>query len=194
MVLFIASCNSAIDNFPDYMKYLADKENGLVKEKSTNGVSIKVKYLPVDYLAYKEFKNESGLSIDSIKKTYENSLTFMMTIGPDKEKSFDITKVGVSSYKEFALRIEEMNFWMKDYVTLTAGGIEYSADLAQMESTYGLEKDRKILFVFQNKDEQGNTLLTDDLTFTYKDEIFFTGINKFKFNIKDINSIPELTF
>lgn len=194
MVLFIVSCNSSIDNFPDYMKYLADKENGLVKEKSTNGVSIKIKYLPLDYLAHKEYKKENGISIDSIKKSYENSLTFMMTIGPDKEKNFDITKVGVSSYEEFALRIEQMNFWMKDYVTLTVGGKEISADMAQMESTYGLEKDRKIVFVFQNKDEQGHSLLTDDLTFTYKDEIFFTGINKFKFNIKDINSIPELTF
>ena len=43
LVLFLGSCTKPIDNFSDYMKYLADKENGLVKEKAANGVSIKVK-------------------------------------------------------------------------------------------------------------------------------------------------------
>jgi hypothetical protein len=192
--LFIGACNLPIDDFSQYMKYLANKENGLVKEKSVNGVQIKVKYLPLDYLAYKEYENDKDLKIEEIKKTYENSLTFMMTIGPAKDKRFDITKVGVSSYEEFALRIEEMNFWMKEYVTLSFEGKEITADLAQMESTYGLEKDRKIIFVFQNKDEQGNSILTQDITFTYKDEIFYTGINKFKFSIDDINDLPEFKF
>lgn len=196
VALFIGACNRPIDNFSDYMKYLAKKENGLVKEKAANGVSIKVKYLPIDYLVYKEFTNDAdtSLSVDKIRKSYQNSLTFMMTLGPDKEKNFDITKVGVANYEEFALRIEEMNFWIKDYVTLTVGDKEITADLAQMESTYGLEKDRKIIFVFQNKDEQGKTILTDDITFSYKDEIFYTGINKFKFKIDDINSLPEFKF
>ncbi len=192
--LFIGACNLPIDDFSQYMKYLANKENGLVKEKSVNGVQIKVKYLPLDYLAYKEYENDKDLKIEEIKKTYENSLKFMMSIGPAKDKRFDITKVGVSSYEEFALRIEEMNFWMKEYVTLSFEGKEITADLAQMESTYGLEKDRKIIFVFQNKDEQGNSILTQDITFTYKDEIFYTGINKFKFSIDDINDLPEFKF
>jgi hypothetical protein len=193
-ILLMGSCNGPITNFSDYMKYLADTENGLVKEKTANGVSLKMKYLPIDYLAYKEYENDRHLSIEDLKKSYENSLTFMMTIGPDKGKNFDITKVDVSSYEEFALRIEEMNFLMKDYLTLTVGDKEIYADLAQMESTYGLEKDRKIVLVFQHKDEQGKSILTGDLTVTYKDEIFYTGINKFKFSMADINAIPEFTF
>ena len=192
--LFVGACNTSIDNFSDYMKFLANTENGLVKKKSANGIAIKVKFLPLDYLAYKEFINDTSLNLEAIKKTYENSLTFMMTIGPDEDKAFDITKVGVSSYEEFALRIEEMNFWMKDYVTIKIGEKEIKAELAQMESTYGLEKDRKIVFVFQNKDAAGNNLLVDDVTFTYKDEIFYTGINNFKFNIDDINALPEFKF
>lgn len=192
--LFFWSCNPPIENFSEYMKYLANKENGLVKEKATNGISIKVKYLPIDYLVYKEFSNDNNLNLEEIKKSYQNSLTFMMTIGPGKEKQFDITKVGIANYKAFALRIEEMNFWMKDYVTIKVGDKIMKAELAQMESTYGLGKDRKIVFVFQNKDEDGNTILVDDVTFIYKDEIFFTGTNNFKFNIDDINSLPEFTF
>ena len=178
------------------MKYLSEKENGLVKEKSVNGVNIKVKFLPIDYLVYKEFRSDTinGLSVDSIKKSYQNSITFMMTLGPDKENNFDITKVGVANYEEFAQRIEELNFWMKENVTLTVGDKVVNTELAQMESTYGLEKDRKIIFVFQNKDEKGQSILTEDITFTYKDEIFYTGINKFKFRIDDINSLPEFKF
>src|SRR5690606_22139378 len=101
------------DDFNTYMEYLADKDNGLVKEKSIGGIQLKVKYLPNDYLVYNDIKQNKQITkglVNSVKLTYANSITFMMVLGPDKNESFDITRVGIANYEEFAQRIEEMNF------------------------------------------------------------------------------------
>ena len=196
-LLVQSSCNQPIDDFSTYMKYLSDTDYGLVKEKSVGGLQLKVKYLPNDYLVYNDLKNSKVITkelIDSMKTSYANSITFMMVLGPDKNESFDITRVGISDYEEFAQRLEEMNFNMAQYVNLKINNKEYVPELMQMESTYGLEQNRKILFVFKAVDKEGNKILTDDAQFVYSDELFNTGINKFKFNINDINSLPEFKF
>lgn len=196
--LLISSCNQSIDDINAYMKYLSDEDNGLVKEKSVGGIQMKVKYLPKDYLAYNDLKTNKNITstlIDSVKETYANSITFMMIMGPDKHESFDITRVGVNDYQEFAQRLEEMNFNMKQYVQLKVGDKTFAPELAQMESTYGLEQSRKIVFVFNAIDEEGNKILTgDDAQFVYTDELFNTGINKFKFNVDAIEALPVLKF
>mgnify|MGYP003626904035 CR=1 FL=1 len=197
LAIMFSSCNHSIDDFNTYMEYLAEKDNGLVKEKSIGGIQLKVKYLPNDYLVYNDIKQNKqktkGL-VDSVKLTYANSITFMMVIGPDKNESFDITRVGVDNYEEFAQRIEEINFNMMQYVKLQVNNEEYSPELYQMESTYGLEQSRKFLFVFKAKDEKSNTILKDDFQFVYADEMFNTGINKFQFKHSDVNAIPQFNF
>ena len=158
---------------------------------------MKIKYLPNDYLVYNELKGNKAITstmIDNVKASYNNTITFMMIMGPDKEESFDITRVGVVDYQEFAQRLEEMNFSMKQYVNLSINGKEYYPELAQMESTYGLEQNRKILFVFKAIDEEGNKILNNDFQFVYADELFNTGINKFKFKLDDINKMPAFNF
>jgi len=197
IVILLSSCSSSIDDFGVYLNYLAKIDNGLVKEKAVAGIQMKIKYLPNDYLVYNELKGNKAITstmIDNVKASYNNTITFMMIMGPDKEESFDITRVGVVDYQEFAQRLEEMNFSMKQYVNLSINGKEYYPELAQMESTYGLEQNRKILFVFKAIDEEGNKILNNDFQFVYADELFNTGINKFKFKLDDINKMPAFNF
>lgn len=197
ILLFIASCSNSITDINSYLKYLSDKENGLVIEKATGGILMRVKYLPTDYLVFNDLKNKENNTPtlkDSIKQSYQNSITFMLTIGPDRNESFDITKVGVKDYEEFAQRIEEMNFNMAQYVTLKINEKEYAPALTQMESVNGLEQDRNILFVFNALDEQGKEILKSDAQLIYNDELFYTGINKFKFKMDKINNVPEFKF
>ena len=196
-MLFIASCSNSITDIDNYLKYLSDKENGLVIEKATGGILMRVKYLPTDYLVFNDLKNNENNTLtlkDSIKQSYQNSMTFMLTIGPDRNESFDITKVGVKNYEEFAQRIEEMNFNMTQYVTLKINEKEYTPALTQMESVNGLAQERNILFVFNALDEQGKEILKNDAQFVYNDELFYTGINKFKFKMDKINNVPEFKF
>jgi len=197
VTIAIGGCKKSINNFSDYMKYMSEEENGLVKKKSVGGIQMMVKYLPNDYLVYNELKNDQILTagkIDSVRKTYANSITFMMVIGPSKDESFDITRVGVADYEEFAQRLEQMNFSMGQFVNLKIGETTYIPELAQMESTYGLEQNRKILFVFNAVNDAGNKILMDDVQFVYVDELFNIGINKFKFSKEDLTDLPAFKF
>ncbi len=178
------------------MRFMANEDNGLVKHKTTDGIRIRVKYLPIDYLVYNNIKNEEPAldkkGVDSVKKSYKNSLTFVLTLGPEEGKHFDITRVGVSNYEEFAQRIEEMSFHMHEYISLTINDLKYKPQLAQLESINTVEPSKNIIVVFDALDDNEESILTDDFTFTYIDELFYTGINNFKFNKSDVLALPTL--
>lgn len=197
-LICLFSCKKQVLDYKEYMKFLANKESGLVKEIATGGIKLKVKYLPLDYLVYNQVKSSDSLASkeerENIKKTYENSLTFMLTLGPDTNESFSITRVGVTNYQEFAERIETMSFNMSEYISLKIKDKEYKPDLTQMESINSLEQSKNIIVVFKAIDEVGKKITTDDLVFIYNDELFLTGINKFKFKKNDILDLPELKY
>lgn len=188
----LLACNNKKLEYKAYLKYLADEKNGLVKEKSVNGLKLKVKYLPADYLVYNTIKESdkviSEKDIDSVKKLYNNSLTFVLNLGPGEGETFSITKVGVENYEQFAQRIETMSFNMKEFVTLEINGEQYKPELTQMETINTLEPSKNIIVVF-NSNQIKNS---EELVFTYNDELFYTGVNKFKFKIKDFKNVPGL--
>ncbi len=193
-VLF--SCTGDKLNYKSYLKYLADPENGITKERATHGIKLKVKYLPLNYLVYNAVKSvDNGVSkeeLEKIKKSYANSLTFMLTLGPDDNESFSITNVGVENYEQFAQRIETMSFNMKEYIRLNVNNKQYVPELVQMETINTLEPSKNLIIVFNTLDEKGKEIKDNDMTFVYNDELFYTGINKFIFKAKDLKAVPEL--
>jgi hypothetical protein len=196
VILAAVSCNKPALDSRGYMNYLADEKNGLVKENNVSGIKIKVKYLPEDYLVYTAVKNSDSVAKEKekVRASYANSLTFMLTLGPDDKHEFSITKLGVSNYQEFAERIQTMSFEMKDYIRLTIKDKEYEPDMVQMESINSLEPHKSFVVVFRALDEQGKKIVTDDLLFSFDDELFNTGVSKFKFKINDIASVPALAY
>lgn len=191
-VACLSSCKSPITDYKQYMKYIANVENGVTKTRATSGLKMSMKYLPVDYLTYTELisskKEATEKEKEALKKAYENSLTFMMTFAPDKGKAFDVTKVGVSNYEEFSDRIEAMNFNFSNYIKLETEGKSLPPELTQMESIYGLENKRNILLVFNKKE------IIDNVRIVYKDEIFGTGTHKFLFLKEDLLAVPQFVF
>ena len=189
----LQSCNNAL-NFEDYVQYIKEPANGLTKNKTVGGIAIRVMHLPVNYQTYNELKIKKGSvlknEIDSIKNTYASSFTFLMTIGPDGNETVDITKLGVSSWEEFNQRIMDMSFNMGSMVKLKIGKKELVPEIAQMERTYGLRKSSDLLFVFNSSD----LILNEDekIDFVFSDELFFTGITKFRFDRDDILNTPPL--
>lgn len=188
----LSSCGRTIDNYKEYMQYIASLDNGVTKVQTTSGLKISIKYLPIDYLVYNEIINlKDGKTpelIEELKKAYENSLTFRLTFAPDEGKEFDITKVGVTNYEEFAERIEVMNFNFSNYIKLETEGEQIIPELTQMESIYGLENKRDILLVFNKKE------IKDNIKIVYKDEIFGTGTHKFLFQKADLSAVPQFVF
>jgi len=186
---------SEINNPREYFTYLSNPKNGLIKEKSIAGIRYKIKYLPTEYLAYNASKNTNCTQTfkDSLIKSYNNSLTFLVNVGPAKGEDFDITRLDVANYEEFAQRIEEMAFGAQEWMQLKAGDKEYKPSIVRMENINAQDNSRNFMAVFPSTCGSED-LRKNDLCFSYSDELFNTGVNKFIFKSKDITELPEFKF
>lgn len=195
----MAGCRpKQIDSAQHYYAWLADPENGLVKEKSVAGVHYRIKYLPTEYLAYTALAGKSQASAterDSVLKQYAHSMTFLLNIGPDKGEEFDVTRVEVKDYEDFMERVDQLAFHMQDWISLENNGREQRPALARMENLNAPERSRNFIVVFDVA--PGAAAAGDpskELCFTYHDGIFNTGTNKFLFDKDDLNDIPQFNF
>jgi hypothetical protein len=198
VTLGLLSCGrSEIKDPTEFTHYLADKENGLVNEKSIAGVKFKVKYLPYEYQAYLSMNGKGQMlqkEKDSVLKAFSTSVAFLLNIGPADGEDFDITKVGISSYEEFADRIEKMSFEAQDWIMLDIEGKQMKADIVRLENLNALERSRNFLVVFGSEFATENDIRTKDLCFIYDDEMFSTGKSKFVFKADDLNKTPDFKF
>jgi hypothetical protein len=179
-------------------QWLNDPDNGLIKTKVINGVEIELKFLPPEFLTYREVKrlnNYNKQYIDSLLNLYQNSYSFLLKIGPeDGVDGEDIMLKGVGSMEEFKSRAQMMNFEMQEYVSLKAEGKKYKPVLSTMENVYGMHSHRNIYLVFTPNDENKSLLKAEKLDVSFNDELFETGISHFVFKKKYISNIPKVKF
>jgi hypothetical protein len=192
------SCTRKEMPYPEYVKWLDDGANGLVKTRNSNGFTVTVKYLPPEYMAFQEVKGDTAAGAkvrDSLFAVYSANMAFLMTIGIDESKrSGDVMMQDIAGEREFAERSAAMNFGMEKLVTLTAGTDSHIPVLSTMENVYGLRAQRSILLVFSRTDSGQKPLHeAKQYDFTYTDELFGSGIHHFVFSRKDIERIPRLT-
>lgn len=191
----LSSCSTkAIDNFKEYAMYLNKAENGLVKEKSVSGLHYRLKFLPKHYQAFTTLNGLDSKKInkDSLVAAYSKSITFLLTIGPAEGEDFDITRVGVKDYQEFADRIEDMSFRANEWMRLKCGEVSVVPSLVRMENINAQERSRNFIVVFEQQDALEKAMKESDTQFIYDDELFGTGTNKFLFEHKQLNAVPEL--
>lgn len=197
MLMFSLGCGSGgFMNTKEYFNYLSNPANGLVKEKKLNGIRMRVVYLPPEYLAFQTIDNEyhSRKYKDSVCKSFENSVTFIFTIGPGDNENFDITRVGVYSYEEFAGRIQQMAFEIGRWMSLTIGDEELKPSIAKIENINALERSRNFIVVFNSEKIKLSNKEIKKICYTFSDELFDTGTSKFVFNLSDIKEVPVLKF
>ena len=190
-------CAHSVRTQGEYMKWLNDPSNGIVKTKHIGGFDIKVKFLPPSFLLNQDVsKNISGITPkekDSLLNIYTHSLTFMMTLGPDEADSntISIMYAGVKTYKDYVQRDLILNFDFKEFVHIEVGDKKYIPVLAIMENSYELGLKRNIIIAFVPDDKNDNTLFTaDDIDFIYDDELFDLGLNHFLFKQKNLQNTP----
>ncbi len=201
LCLWIFSCSAPqIKTEPEYLAYLNKEESGLVKIRKVNGLELKVKYLPEDYLINRELKNiknAGNRQRDSLAALYKGSLSFCLSMGPDAEKgnTNDIMLQGLRTYQEYTQRSQAMNFEMEQYVSIHCGDREYRPVLSALQNTYGLGQQRDILLVFVPKDKNDKQLeKAAELDLVYADELFGLGTLHFVFAQEDIKRIPAFPY
>ena len=198
-MFFFAGCGQGhIDSEKDLYAWMNNEDNGLVKTKYINGIKLTVKYLPPAYLAYKEWVTTEmeNSHYQELLKIYENSRTFLLTIGPDDRKveGADVMFYNVLNEKDYKQRVQDLNFDIGKYISLNIKDQPMAPRLHTLENTYGLGKHRNIYLVFADDGADGSLLTAEKLDFKFSDEIFLTGISHFVFNKQDLDGLPELKF
>lgn len=202
-VLFFSSCScfQQEKELSDYLTWLNNESNGLVKKKYINGLIFTAKYLPPDYLVYQELKDDTLYTDshkDSLLDMYAHNMTFLLTVQPDeRDKESDIADVmylGVKNMNDYQERVMLLNFEIKEYLHLEAKNASYSPVLTNLENTYSLGSGRNITCVFSPLKDKNEFSKTDTLDLVWDDEIFESGRNHFVFVNQDFSSLPRLKF
>ena len=196
LFLLLTACASSELDIDAYFKYLAEPSNGLYKTNRVQQFEIRARYLPVDYLIYKDYKRDKNLTtinIDSLKENYQGSLTFLLQIAPNKAEGheFDVMTQTVSTVTDFKSQSHHMNFEMQEHLSLKIGDQVFKPVLVELENTYELTQHRNFMVTYAL---DAATLASDykSIDFVYQDELFGTGIHHFLFEQRAIEKTPTI--
>jgi hypothetical protein len=196
-LLALWGCKEKIDSPSGLMKWIDDPGHGYTIRKTIGGVDLKVKYMPKELLALNEmeYPDIDKRAMDSLVQVFGDSRTFLFTVGPNETGGkVDIMLAGIASQEEFNARAMEVNFGMDKYLSLQTGKNTYRPILVNLENVYGLSNHRNFYVVFAPHNDVDDLFSSEELTITFSDQIFNTGINQFTFKKEDIDFLPQMTF
>jgi hypothetical protein len=186
--LMMMSCNNSSLSPSEYVKYVADEANGLVKTKNIGEVNIKVQYKPISYLIANEMRTNdiSKADFDERKKELESMQYYNLTL--DIADARNILNYNVSSQSHQQERIHYLSFGIQQDIRLMENGKELPCILYHFERTYDISKERTFLIAF-NQDES-----TKDATKTFILDSAVLGIGtiKIQFDGKNIQELPKM--
>ena len=186
--LMIMSCNRPSLSPSDYVKYVSDEANGLVKTKNIGEVNIKVQYKPVSYIIANEMRTNdiSKADFEKRKKELEAMQYYNLTL--DIADARNILNYNVSNQSHQQERIHYLSFGMQQDIRLMENGKELPCVLYHFERTYDISKERTFLIAF-NQDES-----TKDATKTFilDSSVLGIGTIKIQFDGKNIQQLPKM--
>lgn len=200
ILLVLSSCSPSDLAYKDYLLYLNNPDNGLIKERQANDIVLKLKYLPIDYLVHQDLKKDGIVETeirDSLEEVYGNSLTFLLNISPKSGKQGrndnSVMFKGIDGIESYKNRAIQMNFSMSEFLSLRNKNGEIAPVLCNMENTYDVSTSRSIYVVF-SKEMVDRELKKEDWEFVYEDQLFETGIHVFSFDKDDIAQAPVIEY
>lgn len=189
LTAIIWSCGRKLDK-EAYTAFIQEPKNGLIKEKTINGIDMKVWYKPTDLLVQQHIGSERGNNnlIDSLREHYGQYLYFVLSMSKSNQ---EVLNHLAGNKSNFGAMVNQLAFGMGEKVTL----IQNQEDTLQLADfhyarMYGVSSSTDILFAFKNKGMKSK----GELVFHLRDFGLLTGNTKYRFHIKDINNIPELRF
>lgn len=197
-VFIIVACNSAPEKLePEKFLVWVNSNKAFSKVKEVNGLAIRTRYLPADYLAYKEYIASDSANYDSLRKSYACGLTFQVVLHADKAgKAYaNLLQYGVSTQEELSQRIRLLSFASEHFIYSDYNEVKFLPVLAHYEGYDPLSNSISFQVVFVIPDYNcGNPQSFKDVVITFDDPIWNTGKNNFEFSGADIQSVPDLKF
>lgn len=179
-----------------FSQWIAGEESGLVQSKTVNHVTLRARFLPADYLAYREFLAVEDANFDSLRANYQCGLTFQFSLQADKaDKMYgNLMQYDLRSEQDFLDRSRVLSFDIQYFISLQHNGEKYLPVLAQYEGYNAINNSLSFQVVFQ-LDEFACGKGSDDfgdVTLTFDDPFWNLGKNNFLFEKNNIVAIPKL--
>lgn len=191
IILCFGSCKPSAVNSKQMEAYIEKSGNGLIKSNNEKQVKVSVNFRPSDLLVEQELKAfpyTTLKTIDSLRNIYQKNLYFVLHMSY-KEQEVLTGLVGESN--KFSEMVEKLSFEMNNYISLTTdiGDTLQLLDFVYPRM-YGMSGGTDIMFVFENKIHSG----IEELHFNLNECGLNIGKMQFPFKVRDIYSIPRLTF
>lgn len=189
----ISACKSTIRTEKELYKWINDKDNGLVQEKTTNGFTLTAKYLPAELLAYREYESDKTIPFNKVLENYKKNKTFLMSIKVDTatRHTGNVLFQDAEGYAGYKQRILSFNFGLEEMVSLNYSEKKYKPVLYTLENTFNIVDGKNIYLVF-NIDSLKKQNKQDEMDLVFEDVHFSTGITHFKFKVTDLQNIPKI--
>lgn len=184
------SCNSKCTP-QELSEYIQEEHNGLIKVKKLGDTEVELIYKPSDFLVKQELSGKESLTEKDIlkaKENYNKGLYFTLNLS---KKGQELEVGALQSPQEFSKRVQQLSFGMRERIhikTLENDSIPLLDYI--YPRMYGMTGKSTMLLVFDRAQAtKGNWF---DVYINGYD--LGIGINKFRFQVKDIQQTPELDF
>lgn len=191
LIILLTSCRKTakVTDAVSYLKYIENKDNGLVKEYKNEelGLQISVQYKSPVYMAIKEFDTENFRydSMTAIAGEYDGAYHFGFKIS-SAVNGYDVIKAKLAP-KEYLDRITYLSTDVSKDFKLVMGLDTLPCAICHFERTFNITPHNEFMLVFP-----GNTKSKENIKLIYDDKTFGIGKLEFDFKRKHFLNIPDL--
>lgn len=173
----------------DYMEWVHDPTNGLVKKKTIHPLEVEVLFKPLDYIIVNEQRTNT---IDpSVYKERQLALKGMqyytLKLGIEGDQ-YDVTNYEVRTASEQQARLAYLSFSLQRAIKLVENGDTLNCQLFHFERSYDLTPYRTFVLGFEQKEATKYR----DKTLIVEPSFSKTGPIKLTFETSNLVAIPNL--
>ncbi|HEX8517248.1 MAG TPA: hypothetical protein VF868_13710 [Bacteroidia bacterium] len=181
---------SEVMSLGDFVSWVGDSDNKLVKNKELNEVNYILAFMPAEALAHIELKDEpySGQQFDQALKNYSGMSYFNLRIERPKD-SGEILKLDLQNSAQYTDRLNYMAFAMQHDLTLVQGKDTLHPGLYHFERIFELSSYVTVMLAFDNSKFQKDK----EFTIIYNDRLFNKGYIKYTYFQNQLIDLPIIS-
>ena len=190
VIALLVSCTSQFKSAEDLQGFVTKEKNGLLKSKEVGNINIKIAHRPTDLLVNQELGNKDYTveEVEKLREKYDKYTYFTLSLSANNK---EIEAYNVNGQGDFGTRVQQLAFGMSDLVEIHTNQQDTVpvADYVY-QRTFGVGNSSDMLFAFEKEKLKDSKWLQFEL----EDLGLGIGVNRFRFNTKDIKNAPKVKF
>ncbi|BDS15411.1 hypothetical protein [Aureispira anguillae] len=184
----LSSCGNETLIPSDYVAWVNNPENGLLRKKTIHPLEVELLYKPIAYVIANEMRTNDIAEADYKQREKELAGMQYYTLKLSTAGGKDITTYQVNDNAQQQERLSYLSFAMQKDIKLIEGTDTLPCKLYHFERSYDLAAHRTFVLGFEQKEatKTANKTLVLDLPY------FQTGPIKLNYKTSALEAIPNL--